>query len=68
MFNNVKLRLGTQIIDVELDNEHLEVGLENAINRYRQLSSASVEESYGFLRLEKNKQDYFNAVNKDNKQ
>ena len=63
MFNNVKLRLGAQIIDVELDNEHLEVGLENAIDRYRQLSSASVEESYGFLRLEKNKQDYFLDAN-----
>ena len=32
MFDNVKLRLGAQIVDVEIDNEHLEVGLENAIN------------------------------------
>ncbi len=59
LFDNVRLRLGSQIIDVELDNEHLEVGLENAINRYRQLSSNAVEESYGFLKLEKNRQDYF---------
>jgi len=27
LFDNVRLRLGSQIIDVELDNEHLEVGL-----------------------------------------
>ena len=59
LFDNVKLRLGAQIIDVELDNEHLEVGLENAINRYRQLSENSVEEAYGFLHIEKNRQDYY---------
>ena len=59
LFDNVRLRLGAQIIDVELDNEHLEVGLENAINKYRQLSENSVEEAYGFLHIEKDRQDYF---------
>jgi len=59
LFDNVKLRLGSQIVDVEIDNEHLEVGLENAINRYRQLSENSVEEAYGFLKIEKDRQDYY---------
>jgi len=59
LFTNVRLRLGERIVDVELDNEHLEVALENAVNRYRQMSANSVEESYGFLTLEKNKQEYF---------
>ena len=59
LFDNVRLRLGSQIIDVELDNEHLEVGLENGINKYRQLSENSVEEAYGFLKIEKDRQDYY---------
>ena len=63
LFTNVKLRLGERIVDVELDNEHLEVALDNAVNRYRQMSANSVEESYGFLTLEKNKQDYYLDAN-----
>lgn len=58
LFNNVKLRLGDRIVDVELDREHLEVALENAVGIYHQLSSNAMEESYAFLSLEKDKQEY----------
>lgn len=45
----IRLRLGDGIVDVEADKEHYDSAIEQAFNRYRQRSSNSVEESYAFL-------------------
>jgi hypothetical protein len=58
LFENVKLRLGHQIVDIELDVQHLEVSLKQALGRYHQRSSNAVEESYAFLPLKENIQEY----------
>lgn len=50
--------LGSGMIDVELDPVHYETALERALIRFRQRSSNAVEESYMFLTLEKDKNDY----------
>lgn len=56
--NYIKLRLGDQIVDIELDKEHIDLGIEQALIEYRSKSSNSVEESYCFLNLTKDTQDY----------
>ena len=53
-----RLRLGDQIVDVEADREHYDMAIKNAFNRYRQRSSNSVEESYAFLELLPETQEY----------
>jgi hypothetical protein len=54
----IRLRLGDQIVDVEADKEHYEMGINQALIRYRQRSSNSVEESYAFLNLAPETQEY----------
>ena len=54
----IRLRLGDQIVDVELDKEHYELAIKNAFNRYRQRAQNSQEESYAFLELQPNVQEY----------
>jgi len=54
----VRTMLADGMIDVELDPQHYEVALDKSISRFRQRSSHSVEESYMFLELEKDKNDY----------
>ena len=54
----IRLRLGDQIVDVEADKEHYEMGIKQALIRYRQKSSNSVEESYAFLDLLPETQEY----------
>ena len=54
----IRLRLGDQIVDVEADKEHYEMGINQAMLRYRQRSSNSVEESYAFLDLKPETQEY----------
>lgn len=54
----IRLRLGDGIVDVEADREHFDMGIKNAFNRYRQKSSNSVEESYAFLELLPETQEY----------
>ena len=54
----IRLRLGDQIVDVEADKEHYEMGINQALIRYRQRSSNSVEESYAFLNLLPETQEY----------
>lgn len=53
-----RLRLGDQIIDVEPDKEHYDMAIKQALLKYRQRSSNSVEESHAFLDLVKEKQEY----------
>jgi len=54
----IRLRLGDQIVDVEADSDHYEMGIKQALIRYRQKSSNSVEESYAFLDLYPETQEY----------
>ena len=54
----VRLRLGDGMVDVEADKEHYDMGIKQALIRYRQKSSNSVEESYAFLELLPETQEY----------
>lgn len=50
--------LGAGIIDVELDPVHYNTAIDRALNKFRQRSSNAVEESYGFLTIEVDRNDY----------
>jgi hypothetical protein len=54
----IRLRLGDQMIDVDLDREHYEMAIKQALIRYRQRAENSVEESYAFLDLVPDTQEY----------
>lgn len=54
----IRLRLGDGIVDVEADKEHFDMGIKQALIRYRQKSSNAVEESYAFLDLMPETQEY----------
>ena len=49
----VRLQLGDQIIDIELDAEHFEAAYQKTIGTYRQRAQGAYEESYNFLELVK---------------
>lgn len=57
-FDYVRAMLGDGMIDVELDPIHYETALNRALTKFRQRSSNSVEESYMFLELKKDTNDY----------
>ena len=40
----MELRLGGQMVDVELDPEHYELAIEKSIQKYRQRAENAVEE------------------------
>jgi hypothetical protein len=54
----IRLRLGDQIVDVELDKEHYDLSIKQALLKYRQRSQNSQEESYVFLDLMPEVQEY----------
>ena len=54
----IRLRLADGIVDVELDLEHYDLAIKQALQRYRQLASNSQEESYAFLKLKPETQEY----------
>ena len=58
LFNYIRKMLGDGMIDVELDVDHYEVALEKALGKYRQRAENSVEESYAFLELQEDVNDY----------
>lgn len=47
----VRLQLGDQIIDIELDAEHFEAAYQRTIGVYRQRAQNAYEESYTFMEL-----------------
>lgn len=47
----IRMRLGDGIVDVELDKNHYEMAINQALIKYRQRASNSQEESYAFLKL-----------------
>tara|TARA_B000000609_G_scaffold154472_1_gene144180 strand:+ start:244 stop:1005 length:762 start_codon:yes stop_codon:yes gene_type:complete len=58
VFKYVELNLGGGMIDVELDPDHYETALQTAFTKFRQRSDNSVEESYMFLPLVIDQNDY----------
>jgi hypothetical protein len=52
LIKELKLRLGDQMVDVELDMDHFHVAINRAVGRYRQLSSGAVEESVMFIQTQ----------------
>ena len=58
VFDYVYLRLGGDMVDVELDPAHYEMSLSRAFDVYRQKASNSVEESYAFLQIVKDQNEY----------
>ena len=54
----IRLRLADGIVDVELDKEHYEMAIKQALVKYRQRGQNSVEESYAFLKLLPETQEY----------
>ena len=54
LFENLRLRLGGDIIDLELDPDHYEAAYDYAIKLYRQRAQNATVESYTLMRVEKN--------------
>lgn len=53
-----KLMLGDGMVDVELDPAHYNIAIDRALNKFRQRSSNAVEESFAFLTIEVDRNDY----------
>lgn len=51
--------LGAGLVDVELDPIHYNTAIDKALMRYRQRSQNSTEESYGFITLQVDQNEYF---------
>lgn len=58
VYDYVRAMLGDGMIDVELDPIHYETALTKSLARFRQRSPNAVEESYMFIELEKDVNDY----------
>ena len=54
----VQAMLGGGMIDVELDPIHYNTAIDRALNKFRQRSSNAVEESFAFLTIEVDRNDY----------
>jgi hypothetical protein len=54
----VRFRLGDGMVDVELDPAHYKLAIDRALLRYRQRAQNSEEESYAFLELLPETQEY----------
>jgi len=54
----IRLRLADGIVDVELDREHYDLAINQALVKYRQRAANSQEESYAFLKLKPETQEY----------
>jgi hypothetical protein len=58
LFENLRLRLGGDIIDLELDPDHYEAAYNYTIKLYRQRAQNATVESYTLMRVEKNVEIY----------
>jgi len=54
----IRMRLGDGLVDVELEKEHYEMAIKQSLIKYRQRSANAVEESYAFLDLLPETQEY----------
>ena len=59
--NYIKTMLGDGMIDVELEPQHYDVAINRALAKFRQRAQSSTEESYGFLTLEQDVNEYILA-------
>lgn len=53
-----KTMLGDGLVDVELDPKHYNTAIDRALAKFRQRSSNAVEESFGFLTIEIDQNEY----------
>jgi hypothetical protein len=53
-----QLMLGSGIVDVELDPVHYNIAIDRALSKFRQRSSNAIEESYAFLTLQVDVNEY----------
>jgi hypothetical protein len=58
MFENIRLRLGGDIIDLEIDPQHFEAAYNYTIRVYRQRAQNSTAESYTLMSVVKNVDTY----------
>lgn len=58
VFDYCRTMLGDGMIDVELDPDHYRTALDRALAVFRQRSDNAVEESYAFLTLKQDQNDY----------
>lgn len=58
LFNNIRLRLGGDIVDLELDPQHYEAAYDYAIKVYRQRAQNSTQETYTLMTIIKNIDTY----------
>lgn len=58
LFNNLRLRLGDGMVDVELDPQHYEAAYNYAIKLYRQRAQNSTQESYTLMEIQTNVNTY----------
>lgn len=58
IFDYAALRLGEGIIDLELDPSHYEIAYQDALRTYRQRAQNATEESYHFLELQEETNEY----------
>lgn len=58
VYKYIRTMLGDGMIEVEVDPIHLEIALDKALARFRQRSSNAVEESYLFLELIQDTNEY----------
>jgi hypothetical protein len=54
----IRFRLGDGIIDIEADKHHFDMGIKQALLKYRQISSNASEESFAFLDIYPETQEY----------
>lgn len=54
----IKTMLGDGMIDVDLEPQHYNVAIDRALAKYRQRAENSVEESFGFLTLQQDVNEY----------
>ena len=58
IIDHIRIRLGDGLVDVELEKEHYEMSINQALIKYRQRSQNATEESYAFLQLLPETQEY----------
>lgn len=58
IIKNTELRLGGQMVDVELDPEHYNLAVDKALEKFRQRSENAVEEDFMFLEIETDRDTY----------
>ena len=58
LIRETQIRLADGVVDVELDRDHYDVAIDQALKKYRQLSSGAVEESVVFIQTQPNITEY----------